>query len=94
MFNRLWHDEEWMKRHIKQTDEFDYTQIDSLAHFTDTHPLVMQSRIKNKNWQFVFDPTRKKLSLKSQILMSIEQLTGLRIGEYKNYIIIPSLVSK
>lgn len=85
VFNRLWHDEEWMKKNIKQVHEFDYSQIDSLAQFTGTHPSVMQSRIKNKNWQFTFDPTQKNISLKLRILMAIEQLTGLRIGEYKNY---------
>ncbi|MBI2270241.1 MAG: glycosyltransferase family 2 protein [Bacteroidetes bacterium] len=85
VFNRLWHDEEWMKKNIKQVNEFDYSQIDSLAQFRDTHPAVMQQRIKDKNWKFIFDPSQKKLSLKSRILMFIEQTTGWRVGEYKNY---------
>lgn len=85
VFNRLWHDEEWMKKNIKQVNEFDYSQIDSLAQFRDTHPAVMQQRIKDKNWKFIFDPSQKKLALKSRILMFIEQTTGWRVGEYKNY---------
>lgn len=85
VFNRLWHDEEWMKKNIKQANEFDYSQIDSLAQFKDTHPAVMLQRIKNKNWKFTFDHSRKKLSLKSRVLMLIEQTMGWRIGEYKNY---------
>ncbi len=85
VFNRLWHDEEWMKKNIQQVDKFDYSQIDSLAQFKDTHPTVMQQRIKNKNWQFSFDPTVKKRSFALRTLLFVEQITGWRIGEYKNY---------
>lgn len=85
-FNKLWHDDEWMKKNISNSDFFDYSQIDSLAHFTGEHPKVMHDRIKAINWKFSFDPTQKKLSLKNYLLYQIENLTGWRIGEYKNYI--------
>lgn len=85
-FNKLWHDDEWLKKNISNSDFFDYSQIDSLAHFTGEHPKVMQDRIKAINWKFSFDPTQKKLSLKNYLLYQIEKLTGWRIGEYKNYI--------
>lgn len=85
VFNRLWHDEEWMKKNIRQVDEFDYSKIDSLAQFKDTHPSLMQHRIKNKNWQFTFDPTIKKRSFTLRTLLFFERITGWRIGEYKNY---------
>ncbi len=85
-FNKLWHDDEWMKKNVANTDSFDYSQIDSLAHFKGCHPKVMQERINAINWKFDFDPTRKKLSLKNYLLYKIEQFTGWRIGEYKNYI--------
>jgi len=85
-FNKLWHDDEWIKKHISSSNEFDYSQIDSLAYFTGTHPKVMQDRINSINWNFSFDPTQKKLSLKNYFLHKIEQFTGWRIGEYKNYI--------
>jgi hypothetical protein len=85
-FNKLWHDDEWMKKNISSSNEFDYSQIDSLAHFTGSHPKIMEERIKSINWKFSFDPTQKKLSPKNYLLQKIEQLTGWRIGEYKNYI--------
>lgn len=85
-FNKLWHDDEWMKKNISSSNEFDYSQIDSLAHFTGSHPKIMEERIKSINWKFSFDPTQKKLSPKNYLLHKIEQLTGWRIGEYKNYI--------
>lgn len=84
-FHKLWHSDEWLKKNIPDVTEFDYSGIDSLAHFTGTHPAVMQKRISEKNWTFSIDPTIKKLSLKSRFKMSVEKNTGWRIGEYKNY---------
>ena len=45
----------------------------------------MQPRIDALNWQFSFDPTQRKLSKKERFSRFIEQLTGWRIGEYRNY---------
>ncbi len=87
-FNRLWHDEEWIEKNVPRTNEFDYSQIDSLASFTGSHPVTMQDRIRKKNWNFSFDPTQKKQSLKLKILHYIEKTTGWRLGEYRNYKII------
>lgn len=87
-FHKLWHSDEWMKKNVAATDEFDYSQIDSLARFEGTHPSVMQERIAKKNWKFDFDPAEKKLSLKSRFKMGVERSTGWRIGEYKNYRVI------
>jgi hypothetical protein len=88
-FHRLWHDEQWIERNLPKADAFDYSQIDSLTRFDGTHPGVMKKRIGSKNWQFDFDPTRKNFSLKSGFLHLIEKMTGWRIGEYRNYRILP-----
>lgn len=87
-FNKLWHDDEWMKKNIPNVAEFDYSQTDSVALFNGTHPKVMQERINKMNWKFTFDPTQKKLSLKVKILMFIEKTFGWKIGEHKNYKIV------
>ncbi|MBA3970680.1 MAG: glycosyltransferase family 2 protein [Bacteroidetes bacterium] len=87
-FNKLWHDDAWMKKNVANVDKFDYSQTDSVAIFRGTHPQVMQSRIHKMNWKFSFDPTKKKLSLKVKLLMLIEKYTGWKIGEYKNYKIV------
>jgi hypothetical protein len=84
-FHSLWHDDAWLEKHIAKTETFDYSQIDSLKRFDSTHPEVMQIRITNKNWQFDFDPTKKKFGMKAALLHHIENLTGWRVGEYKNY---------
>lgn len=84
-FHKMWHDDSWMEKNIPKVERFDYSQIDSLSKFTETHPLVMQERIRRKNWEFAFDPTQKKWGLKMRFLMWLEHNTGWRIGEYKNY---------
>lgn len=83
--NRLWHSDEEVKERVPNVEEFDYSKIDDLARFDGSHPKVMQPRIDALNWQFSFDPTQRKLSKKERFSRFIEQLTGWRIGEYRNY---------
>lgn len=87
-FHKMWHDDEWVKKNIPAQNEFDYSNIDSLSKFSETHPSVMHARIKNKNWQFSYDPSLKRLSFKNKLSQMIERIFGWRIGEYKNYRVI------
>jgi glycosyltransferase involved in cell wall biosynthesis len=75
-----------VKKHYDEN--FDYAGIDSLSHFTGTHPQVMQARVERMNWMFDFDIKIKKLSFKNRFRMAVERLTGWRIGEYRNYRIV------
>jgi glycosyltransferase involved in cell wall biosynthesis len=84
-FHTLWHDPEWLEKNRERIEGFDYSQIDSLALFTGTHPAVMKERIAKKNWKFDFDPSLRKSSPKVRFLHFIEKCTGYRIGEYRNY---------
>lgn len=84
-FNRLWHDDQWVEQEIPKVAEFDYSSIDILTHFDNTHPQVMLERVKHQNWTFDFDPTRAKWTLKNRLLHGFERLTGIRPFEYKNY---------
>jgi hypothetical protein len=87
-FSRLWHDDDWITCNIPKVDSFDYSQIDSLKPFEETHPAVMQQRIAAMNWKFACDPATKRFSAKDRLLYFIEEKTGKRLFEYKNYIII------
>lgn len=80
-FSSLYHNDEWIDQHIAKAAEFDYTNIDSLELFTETHPQVMQARIARKNWKFDYDVSKKNYSAKERL----KRLLGFRIGEYKNY---------
>lgn len=73
---------------VTQTDvEFDYGNADRLIRFTENHPRVMQERINTVNWKFSFDPVslKNRMSFRRKFLQVIEDITGWRIGEYKNY---------
>jgi hypothetical protein len=87
-FHKMWHDDAWVEKNVGLADEFDYSKIDSLAKFGETHPQVMQQRIAKQNWQFHFDKSKIKLSVKEKFLKSVEKGTGWRVGEYKNFRII------
>jgi hypothetical protein len=84
-FHSLWHDDEWVKRNVGEVSEFDYSKIDLLKQFTGTHPEVMRERIAKCNWDFKYDNSHRKFSFKSRLKMLVENVTGWRPGEYKNY---------
>lgn len=83
--NHFWNSPERIPEVDASLEHFDYSQIDSLAHFTGTHPAVMQPRVDRLNWPFRFDTSQKHYSPRVRFLTFIEKLTGWRIGEYKNY---------
>ncbi|WP_162425844.1 glycosyltransferase family protein [Pontibacter pudoricolor] len=84
-FNRLYHTDEWVEKNIATADEFDYSGVDALGLFKGTHPAVMQDRINRINWQFDYDLSFRRFSLKDRIRLFVESLTGYRLWEYKNY---------
>ena len=86
-FSKLYHDDNWINQNIKE-EEFDYSNIDALALFLDSHPKVMQERIKQKNWEFKFDTNIRRLSTKEKIRRLYYKFTKKILGEYQNYIII------
>lgn len=86
-FNKFYHDDEWIEDNIPQATHFDYGNADDLQKFNLTHPVSIQQRITNTNWEFSVDPTKikKKLSLRRKFLKWLEDSTGYRLFEYKNY---------
>jgi len=91
-FNRFYHDDAWMDQNLPETFEFDYTHKnpDRLIHFTDPHPAVMQQRIAATNWNLNIDikELNKKMTFRRKALQKIEDLTGWRVSEYRNYKIV------
>lgn len=86
-FNKFYHEDDWIETNIPKAQNFDYGNADELKKFTGSHPIAIQQRITNTNWEFSIDPTliKKKLSLRRRILKLIEEKTGYRPFEYKNY---------
>lgn len=87
-FNQFYtHDDDWIENNYPEFATFDYKNADELHQFEGTHPKVFQSRVEKSNWKFSFDPTqaKNKLPFRRKVLAWIEQHTGLRFFEYKNY---------
>lgn len=85
-FHKMWHDDEWVKDNVDEQKVLKYEVEDILEKFNGTHPSVMQERIKKYNWHFDYDKNKIKLSLREKLLYYVENLTGWRVGEYKNYV--------
>ena len=85
--DRLYHDDEWLDQNVV-AKPFEYNLLEDLKPFEGTHPAVMQSFVDAMQWDFNYDPSKKKSSLKNRVSGWIEKRTGLRIGEYKNYILL------
>jgi hypothetical protein len=88
-FNKFYHDDEWMDKNLPKTFTFDYTHKnpDRLVRFTGTHPEVMKKRLEATNWKLDIDlkALRKQMPFRRKVLQKIEDITGWRISEYRNY---------
>lgn len=84
-FQRYWHNDAYIEQPKFQASTFDYSQIDSLAPFKGSHPEAMQERIHRINWAFDHDPSFNRLTPKDRFKNLVEQLTGYRPFEYRNY---------
>jgi hypothetical protein len=84
-FNKLWHDDNWIKNNFDTKAEFDYRHSSRLALFSDSHPEAMKDRISGQKWDFHYNENEIIRPLKERILDSIADNFNWRIGEYKNY---------
>lgn len=88
-FGNYWNGEPITEAFAKQySGDFDYSQINALEKFSEPHPQVMKERIARMNWQFDYDLTYNKLSLKDKFKNFMEKYTGVRPFDYKNYILL------
>ncbi|WP_207535783.1 hypothetical protein [Desertivirga arenae] len=68
-----------------EKNEFKYESIDKLEEFKGTHPKLMEKWVKGQDWTFVYDKKKATMPFKYKVLHFIEDLTGYRFFEYKNY---------
>jgi hypothetical protein len=88
VFNKLWHEDQWIAERVVARSEFDFGQVDSLSLFKGQHPEVMRKRILRLNWKFSHDITKNRYSVGERIKRLVFRLTGYLIGEYRNYKIV------
>ncbi|NVO11091.1 MAG: glycosyltransferase family 2 protein [Bacteroidales bacterium] len=88
-FHALYHSDTALEEKVTEVADFDYSEIDAVKRFNDTHPKIMGDLVKNLNWHVQLDESKIKFNFKGYILFWIEKLFGYRLFEYKNYKIIP-----
>lgn len=84
-FHRYWHTDRWIEKTVPKSETFDYTGMNFISPFMDSHPQVMNDRIELQNWEFNPESSKIHHSIKATILHFIEKITGWRVGEYRNY---------
>lgn len=89
-FNQFYQTETWIAENLPVQNTFDMHNADRLVKFKETHPAVIQDRIKATNWTFDQDITKMtpKMNFRRKLLQKIEDLTGIRLFEYRNYKIV------
>jgi glycosyltransferase involved in cell wall biosynthesis len=85
--HRYWHDDAWIDENLPDADWFDYDSAFDLRPYTGRHPAIMGRRIAaSESWARRFDPTRlKPKPFMVKLTDWIEDRTGRRIGEYRNF---------
>lgn len=84
-FTGLFQPDQKVEEQFENKTEFDYNGIDSLKKFEGTHPAIMKNRIARMDWNFDFDISKSKMKFKYRVRKWIENMTGINVGEYKNY---------
>ena len=89
-FNKFYQTEGWIEQNYPVQQAFDMRNADRLVKFTETHPAVIKERIAATNWKFEEDLEKMtpKMNLRRRLLQQIEDLTGCRLFEYRNYKIV------
>ena len=87
-FNRLWHSDEWVGKHVGESESYQYADGGRLERFEGTHPSVMLQRVEEENWKFEYDENKLRESLTDRVLNWLERHTGYRIAEYRNYTLV------
>lgn len=84
-FDRFYNSDPELEKRFKHIVEYDYNDVDRLSRFSGSHPAVMKPIIDAMDWEFKYDPSKSKSSVRHKLLNMLEDITGWRIGEYKNY---------
>jgi len=87
-FHTYYHTGQDLEAVVSKVDDFDYSRIDAVRSFGDTHPKVMEDLVKSLNWHVELDESKFKFNLKDTILYWFEKTFGYRLFEYKNYKVI------
>ncbi|MBI2712368.1 MAG: glycosyltransferase family 2 protein [Bdellovibrio sp.] len=93
--DQLYHGDPTLKNSVNETpytgDNYRYKKFWGLRPFVGTHPNVMALRIQNKGWHWDLKSSPWVWSIrdtKKVVLDLIEKFTGIRLFEYRSYILL------
>ncbi len=72
-------------------EEYNYHTVDRVGKFLGTHPKVMAEAIANHDFVFEHDKSQAVWDKKDKLVQPLEDLLKIRIGEYKNYILLKNI---
>ncbi|HVZ37925.1 MAG TPA: glycosyltransferase family 2 protein [Candidatus Kapabacteria bacterium] len=89
--HRFWHSDDWIAENLSNADLFDYASAHDVRPYAGGHPAVMRERIAEaRAWTRLFDPGRMKPKpFRMKLSDWIEDRTGWRMGEYRNFVEVP-----
>lgn len=87
-FLSLYNSGDQLEQKAHEFENFDYSQVGSVALFNGSHPEYIEDLIHNLNWTVQIDTSKIRLSVKDYLLYLYEKITGKRLFEYRNYRII------
>jgi len=85
LFKSFYKDDKWIENFKKSGDEYNYENYDKLDEFNGSHPKVMHERMAKIDWSFNYDKKKSNMKFRHKFLHFIEDITGYRLFEYKNY---------
>jgi hypothetical protein len=84
-FNSLYFSGAKLEEKSEKVMSFDYSAIEEVNVFNESHPKVMEELVSRLDWHVKFDEKKLKISFKDSILYWFEKKFGYRLFEYKNY---------
>lgn len=69
-------------------EEFNYHTVDRVTKFLKTHPEVMTETISKYLYVFEHDTSQARWDKNDKLIQPFEDYFNIRIGEYKNYILL------
>ena len=79
-------DNKWIRSQALE-DEYDFSAIDSLRLFDESHHALMEERIKRVNWKFDHDLSMNRISARYKAKIFLKKYLGINTF-YENYILV------
>lgn len=84
-FHSMYNSDAWVKEHYEKKQFVFEDSSELLEKFEGIHPKTMFKRVKNQDWEFIYNSEKVIIPFKYKFKIWVEKLTGWLPFEYKNY---------